>query len=123
MIYDRPLTVFKLDTASPPTTRRLTDPAAYLCAYRTVYHRTYFQAVQAGESIDRMVQLRAPDPPPDATMYAVLEDGHVYRIREAQLTEDEDGLPAVVLSLHREEARYDYYRPVEQAEDSDGEHV
>ena len=109
MIYDRPLRVFRLDTASSPLSRRLIDPVSYLCAYRTVYHRTYFQAVQAGESIDRMVQLRTPATPPDATMYAVLEDGHVYRISEAQHTVDEDGLPAVVLSLHREEARYDLH--------------
>lgn len=109
MIYDRPLTVSELDTASSPLDRRLINPRSYLCAYRTVYHRTYFQAVQAGERIDRMVQLPAPETPITAAMYAQLEDGRTYRINEAQLTQDEDGLPAVILSLHREEARYDLY--------------
>ena len=109
MIYDRTLAVFTLDTASGPLQRRLVLRSRHLCAYRTVYHRTYFQARQAGETIDRMVQLPAPELPIDATMYAQLDDGHTYRIAEAQLTEDEDGLPAVVLSLHREEARYDVF--------------
>lgn len=111
MIYDRLVIVSRLDTASTPLHRRLVEVSRHLGAYRTVYHRTYFQAVQAGESIDRMVQLPMPETPPDATMYAVLEDGHAYRIAEAQLAEDEDGLPVVVLSLHREEARYDLLKP------------
>ena len=113
MIYDRLVEVFKLDTASSPLSRRLVLRSAHFYAPRTVYHRTYFQAVQAGETIDRMLQIPAPAAdPPDATMYAVPEDGQVYRIREVQLAEDENGLPVINLSLHREEARYDRFRPV-----------
>ena len=120
MIYDRPLSVFNLDTGSSPLQRRLVLHSRHLCAYRSVFHRTYFLAKQAGETIDRMVQLPAPASPIDATMYAQLDDGHIYRIAEAQPTEDEDGLPAVVLSLHREEARYDLFRPGDGAEGGDG---
>ena len=121
MIYDRLLKVFNLDTtSSSPLQRRLVLHSVHLCAYRTVYHRTYFQALQAGETIDRMVQLPAPASPITATMYAQLEDGHVYKIREAQPTEDEDGLPAVVLSLHREEARYDLFAAGNSAQNGNG---
>lgn len=110
MIYDRLLTVFNSDTATSALARKLVERSRHLCAYRTVYHRTYFQAVQAGQSIERMVQIPETDTPPDANMYAELEDGHIYRITEAQHAEDEDGRPCLVLSLHREEARYDLFR-------------
>ena len=121
MIYDRVLEVFKLDTKSrSPLERRLFLHSAHYYAPMTVYHRTYFQAVQAGESIDRMVQIPAPAKPLDATMYAVPDDGHVYKITEAQPTEDADGLPVVNLSLHREEVRYDLFRPGDVAENGDG---
>jgi len=120
MIYDRLIEVFDLDTASSPLRRRLVLRSAHYYGNLTVYHRTYFQAVQAGESIDRMVQIPAPADPPDATMYAVPEDGHVYKITEAQITTDRDGLPVVNLSLRREEARYDLHRTGDGAEDGDG---
>lgn len=110
MIYDRLLTVFKLDTASSALARKLLERSRHLCAYRTVYHRTYFQAVQAGQRIERMVQIPTTDTPPDATMYAELEDGQIYKITEAQFAEDEDGLPCIVLALTREEARYELFR-------------
>lgn len=111
MIYDRLMEVFKMDTSPTPLSRRLVLHSVHLSANMTIYHRTYFQALQAGEGIDRMVQIPAPEIPPDATMYAVpADDGHVYKITEAQLSKDDDGLPVVNLSLHREEARYDLFR-------------
>lgn len=122
MIYDRIVEVFKLDTAERRTlNRRLVLRSAHYYGSLTVFHRTYFQAVQAGESIDRMIQIPAPaEEPPEATMYAVPDDGHVYRITEAQPTEDGDGLPVINLSLHREEDRYDLFRPGREAADGDG---
>lgn len=119
MIYDRVVEVFELDTASSPLQRRLVLHSAHYYGRKTVYHKTYFEALQAGESVNRMIQIPAPENPPTATMYAVPDDGHVYRIIEVQPTEDEDGLPVVVLSLHREEARYDLFRPRDGAEGED----
>lgn len=119
MIYDRIVEVFNLDTASSPNRRRLVFQSAHYYGNMTVYHRTYFEALQAGESVDRMIQLPAPATPITATMYAVPEDGCVYRIVEAQPTEDQDGLPVVNLSLHREEKRDDLLRPGDGAEDGD----
>lgn len=119
MIYDRIVEVFNLDTASSPNRRRLVLHSAHYYGNLTVYHRTYFEALQAGESVDRMIQLPAPAAPITANMYAVPEDGCVYRIAEAQPTEDADGLPVVNLSLHREERRYDLFRPGDSAEGGD----
>lgn len=122
MIYDRVVEVFDLDPqARKALERRLILRSAHYYGSMTVYHRTYFQAVQAGESIDRMIQIPAPaEEPPDATMYAVPEDGHVYRITEAQPATDADGLPVVNLMLHREEDRYDLFRSGQEAADGDG---
>ena len=72
MIYDRILEVFDLDTASSPLARRLVLRAVHFCAPVTVYHRTYYESLQAGQTVDLMV--RIPDPfgtPPAATQYAV----------------------------------------------------
>ena len=120
MIYDRAVDVFKLDTASSPNKRRLVLHSSHYCGPLTVYHRTHFEALQAGESVDRMVRIPGPAELPEATMYAILEDGHVYRVTQAQPTTDEDGQPVVNLSLHREEAqRYDLFRPGSGAEGED----
>ena len=117
MIYDRIVEVFKLDTsATSPNRRRLVLRSAHYYGSLTVYHRTYFAALQAGESVDRMIQIPAPAELPTATMYAVPDDGIVYRIREVQPTVDGDGQPVVNLSLHREEARYDLFRAGASAE-------
>lgn len=116
MIYDRVVEVFKLDTASSPNKRRLVLHSAHCYGSLTVYHRTYFEALQAGESVDRMIQIPAPVEPLTATMYAVPDDGTVYRITEVQPTADADGRPVVNLSLHREERRYDLFRPGKSAE-------
>ena len=124
MIYDRILEVFDLDTASSPLARRLVLRAVHFCAPVTVYHRTYYESLQAGQTVDLMV--RIPDPfgaPPAATQYAVPGDGHVYRITEVQAALDEDGRPVANISLHREETRYDLFRPGDSAQNSDVEDV
>lgn len=109
MIYDRVLEVFEASDADSPLESKLKLLHTHLCAHVTVYHRTYFSSLQNGEAVDRMVQLpRLAEI--DATMYAVPEDGHVYKILEAQPTKDEDGLPVYVLSLHRKGDNYELLR-------------
>lgn len=107
MIYDRAINVYNVGTGSSPLTRKLTAYGTYLCRVLTVYRRTAFEARQAGESIDRMVQMPWAEGL-NATQYAVMEDGHVYRIIEARPDRDGDELPVIVLSLHREEGRFDF---------------
>ena len=92
---------------------KLLRNATYLCAEVTVYTRRYWTSVQAGSRIDRMVEIPLRR---DilATEYALF-DGHLYRIEEAQHTEDADGLPITRLSLRRMEANYDLCKPEDAA--------
>ena len=111
MIYDRLLTVCDPPEGwGAPFHGRLYPLSDHMYAELTVFHRRYWEAAQAGSRVDRMVQVPFGE---DilATSYAVLPDGHLYRIEEAQHTTDEDGLPVTNLSLRRMEARYDLCRP------------
>lgn len=110
MIYDRFIEIYALKSADNPLNRKLEFQHVHFCAPLTVYHRTYFSSLRDGETVDRMVQLPQLAEI-DATMYAVLEDGHVYKVLEAQPTQDEDGLDVYVLSLHRKEGQYELFRP------------
>ena len=113
MIYDKLITVCVPPAGfGAPFQGRLTVYARYLCGETTVYHRRYWESVQAGTRIDRMVRLPLHRDI-QATMYAILPDGQLYRIEEAQLATDEAGLPVTNLSLRRMEQNYDLCRPEE----------
>lgn len=106
MIYDRLLKVYSLGEAASPLERKLAPHSTHYGAYVTVYHRTHYASLQAGQTVDLMMQIpRGMEIL--AGMYAIPEDGHVYQIAEAQPDIDEDGLPVYNLSLHREDQRYD----------------
>ena len=110
MIYDREITVCRPPAGfGAPFQGRLVVNAAYLCAELTVYHRRYWESVQAGTRVDRMVQIPLRRDVL-ATDYAIF-DGHLYRVEEAQITTDEDGLPVTNLSLRRMEDNYDLCAP------------
>lgn len=106
MIYDRgPLQICSL-SGGAALRGTLTPVSRHLYTELEVYHRRYWEAVQAESQIDRMARF------PfgldiDAGLYAILEDGHVYKILQAQHGTDEDGLPCCTLSLMRKEANYD----------------
>ena len=108
MIYDRYLTVYDLAGGSP-IGGKLTENSAHYYAEMEVYHRRYWESVQAGSRIDRMVRVPFGEAL-TATQYAIPEDGHVYRIEQAQHGLDEDGLPVTTLSLRRMEGSYDLLR-------------
>ena len=75
------------------------------CGELTVYHSRYWEAVQAGSQVDRMVELplrRAVA----AAMYAQIGDTQ-YRIEQVQFEKDENDLPVTRLSLRQLEVRYD----------------
>ena len=115
MIYDKPITVCRLpDGVDAITkTKTLTPVFSAYCGELEVYHRRYWESVQAGSRIDRMVRVPFGEAL-TATQYAIPEDGHVYRIEQAQHGLDEDGLAVTTLSLRRMEGSYDILR----AEDS-----
>lgn len=108
MIYDRPIEIAAAGDGESPLSRRLTVLSRHYCAELTIYQRTYFEWAQAGETIDRMVQLPRFGAI-TATMYAIFES-QVYRIAQSQPTRDEDGRDIYILTLRREEARYDVFR-------------
>lgn len=117
MIYDRVLTLAALDKASSPLSRRLLPGVSAFYAPREVFSSRYWAAQQAGVTIDTMAQLPgwiavAPE------SFAVLEDGLVYRITRHERVTDEDGLPATVLSLQREDDKYDIVRAGSPVENS-----
>lgn len=104
MIYDRYLTVY--DLAGSPLSHQLTVNSAHFYAELEVYQRRYWESVQAGSRIDRMVRVPFGGDIM-ADQYVILEDGHVYRIEQAQHGSDDDGLPVTTLSLRRMEGNYD----------------
>lgn len=108
MIYDRVIDIASAGTEGNPLERKLTVTSRHYCAELSIYQSTYFEWAQAGETVERMVQLPRFGVI-DATMYAIL-NGHVHRILRSQLTKDEDGRDVYILSLKREEARYDVFR-------------
>lgn len=110
MIYDKPLTTYKLpDDVGTPLQGTLVPCADYYYGDVEVYHARYWEAVQSGSRVDRMCRVLFGDEI-TATMYAIPEDGHVYRIVQAQHGQDDDGNPSTMLSLQREERYYEIAR-------------
>lgn len=108
MIYDRVIEIATLGEGDSPLGRRLCVRSRHYCAELSVYRSTYFEWAQTGETVERMVQLPRLGEI-DAAQYAILND-HVFRILRAQPTKDEDGRDVCILTLKREEARYDILR-------------
>ena len=109
MIYDKTLQTGDLSPGRGPLDRRLTVTGELLYGVKTVYSKRLYEALQIGVRIDTMVQRGLPDAVP-ADTYVVLADGWVYRVVQAQTQPDEDGLLVTVLSLQKEDAKYELVR-------------
>lgn len=105
MIYDRALSHCMLSSGNP-LDGKLQLQGVYLYGEMKVYHERYWESVQAGTSVDKLVALPMYQPI-DTNDYCRLEDDRVYRVEQAQFQQDEFGLPQTVLSLHRTDLRYD----------------
>lgn len=106
MIYDKPISILKLpDDVGTPLQGKLQPVENAWCGEEEVYHRRYWESVQAGSRIDAMVQLPLHREV-DAGMFARYKN-HVYSIEQAQFGADEMGLPVTILSLKRTEVQYD----------------
>ena len=105
-IYDRPITVAKLPDDAGSIIQGPPEVVfrAY-CGELEVYHRRYWDSVQAGSRIERLVELPFHREC-DAGMYAKYK-GQLYSIEQAQFGKDENGHPITTLSLKREEVPYD----------------
>lgn len=107
MIYDKPIQIMKLpDTAGTPLQGKMRLVFSAFCGERTVYHKRFWESVQAGSRIDLMVELPLHRKNVRAEMYARYED-QIYRIEQVQFEKDENLLPVTVLSMKREVKRYD----------------
>lgn len=109
MIYDHLLTVYD-ETAGTPLQQKLTPAGTHYYAKMEVYHTRFWESVQAGSRIDKMARVPFGEEI-RADQYVIPEDGHVYRIVQAQHGRDGDGLECTTLSLRRMERNYDVAKP------------
>lgn len=106
MIYDTPIIIAKLpDDVGTPLQGKLQRLYGAFCGEKEVFHRRYWEAVQAGSRVDLLVEMPLHQAV-DAGMYARYKD-RTYSIEQAQFGKDTDGLPITTLSLMRTEANYD----------------
>lgn len=106
MIYDKEIIIAALpENVGTPIQGKLQRKFLAFCGEKEVYHRRYWEAVQAGSRVDLLVELplhRAVD----AGMYALYK-GRTYSIEQAQFGADANGLPITTLSLMKTEAQYE----------------
>ena len=106
MIYDTQIDILKLpDTAGTVLKGKLLPVFTAFCGAKEVYHRRFWESVQAGSRIDQMVELPLHREI-DAGMFARYKD-HIYSIEQVQFSKDSYQLPVTVLSLKRSEVQYD----------------
>lgn len=107
MIYDKPVEILKLPEGVGTLIQGKLQPVfTAFCGEMTVYHKRFWESVQAGSRIDVMVELPLHRKKIEAEMYARYE-GHIYRIEQVQFPTDDNQLPVTVLSMKREGKRYD----------------
>lgn len=106
MIYDTPITVLKLpDNVGTPLQGKLQATFVAFCGEKEVYHRRFWESVQAGSRVDLMVEVPLRRKV-EAGMFAHFR-GSIYSIEQVQFGQDADGLPITTLSLKRAEEQYD----------------
>ena len=106
MIYDAEIRILKLpDDVGTPLQGTLQPVFTAFCGEKEVYHRRYWESVQAGSRIDILVELPLHREI-DAGMFASYKK-HTYSIEQVQFGKDENLLPITTLSLKRAEVQYD----------------
>ena len=106
MIYDTEIKILKLpDNVGTPLQGTLQPIFTAFCGEKEVYHKRFWESVQAGSHIDTLVELPLHRNV-DAGMFAKYK-GHVYSIEQAQFGKDDNQLPITILSLKRSEVQYD----------------
>lgn len=103
--YDHLLTLYRLEGGTP-VTGTLRELSRHLYREAEVYHKRYWEAIQAGSSIERMAEI--PEHiPAEPELYCRLDDGLIYRVVQMQTGEDENLLPKSTLSLSRTDRRFE----------------
>ena len=107
MIYDRILTVLVPAQTGSALTRRLVPAGATLCGEKTVSDTRWYMAQQAGQRIDKLVELWPAGIEADALVTLDNDAAVVYRVTKSQVSYSRDGLRVQTLTLRREEAVYE----------------
>ncbi len=112
MIYDKILKICTLLPGRSPASRKLSAVSQHYYAERTVYAARFYAGKQTGAKLVRMVSMPRSvyDAAIEADQYCMLDDGHVYRIDQAQRETDDNGLPITTLSLAEPEGKYELYQ-------------
>lgn len=112
MIYDKILTVCDLAPGRSPAVRKLRAVSRHYYCERTVYASRFYAGKQAGQKLVRLVSTPRSvfDAPIEADQYCILDDGHIYRIDQAQREQDADGLDVNTLSLAEPEGKYELFQ-------------
>lgn len=109
MIYDREMKLCRLDATSPPLPGRLEVLSEHYYAALEIYHRRYFEALQAGVNVDFM--LRVPGHvSPSGELFIIPADGLAYRVVQLQTGWDENGLPVTTFTLSRTDRRFEIFK-------------
>lgn len=107
-MYDRKLTLYALDSGTPLQSE-LTPISEHLYTEIEVYAKRYWDSIQAGTSVDMLVDVLL-HLVLDTSTYCIPDDGKVYRVIQVQHRLDGDELPITRLSLHRETMHYEIAR-------------
>ena len=108
MIYDRILTVLVPAQTSSALTRRLVPAGATLCGEKTVSDTRWYMAQQAGQRIDKLVELWPSGIEADALVTLDNSTSVVFRVVKSDVVRNRDGLFVQTLTLRREEAAYEF---------------
>lgn len=110
MIYDKQIEILHLPNGiGTPLQGKLEYSFTAFCGEKEVYHRRFWESVQAGSRVDYLVELPLHRNV-EAGFYAKYK-GHVYSIEQAQFGADDNDLPITILSLKRAGVQYDRAAP------------
>ena len=108
-LYDTPIGILSMDPDTGTPLQKLQQEFSAYCGEMEVFASRYYEAKQAGATIDLMVEIPLHRKVTGG-MFAEVK-GQIYAIEQAQMSHDEYRLPVTRLSLRRTNTRYEIARP------------
>lgn len=108
-VYDKEVKIYTLD-AGTPLQARLRFVSRHLGREESVYAARFWDSVQAGTQIDKMIVVPFGRMI-ETGMFAAVSGGTPMRIEQAQYEYDADGNPVTRLSLRRMDERFEIAVP------------
>ena len=109
-VFDKEIRIYELASGTP-LQKKLTLVSRHLGREETVYAARFWDSVQTGSQIDRMIVVPFGHAI-ETGMYASVADSSPMRIEQAQYEYDEDGNPVTRLSLRRMDERFEICKAV-----------